>query len=127
VANHEVVLNTIYYSAIPVASILTGEIGHMYGVNNEKIGTGNVFVVGQNYPNPFGSASNVAIYLSEPGDVILEVRNTVGALVQRTQTKGLLRGNHMLEINGESLPTGIYTYSVTSGGRSETKSMMIAR
>ncbi len=127
VANHEVVLNTIYYSAIPVNSILTGEIGHMYGVNNEKIGTGNVFVVGQNYPNPFGSATNVAIYLSEPGDVILEVRNTVGALVQRTQNKGLLRGNHMLEINGESLPTGIYTYSVISGGRSETKSMMIAR
>lgn len=126
-ANHEVVLNTIYYSAIPVESIITGEIGHMFGVNNEKIGTGNVFVVGQNYPNPFGSASNVAIYLSEPGDVILEVRNTVGALVQRTQNKGLLRGNHVLEINGESLSTGIYTYSVISGGRSETKSMMIAR
>lgn len=126
-ANHEVVLNTIYYSAIPVNAILSGEIGHMFGVNNEKIGTGNVFVVGQNYPNPFGSASNVAIYLSEPGDVILEVRNTVGTLVQTTKNKGLLRGNHILEINGESLPTGIYTYTVISGGRSETKSMMIAR
>jgi hypothetical protein len=126
-ANHEVVLNTIMYTAIPVASILTGEIGHMYGINNEKIGTGNVFVVGQNFPNPFGETSNVAIYLSEPGNVTLEVRNTMGALVQTKNHKGLLRGNHILEIAADGLSNGIYTYTVISGGRSETKSMMIAR
>lgn len=124
-ANHEVVLNTIYYSAIPVSSILTGEIGHMYGINNEKIGTGEVFVVGQNYPNPFGNSSNVAIYLTQSGDVTLEVRNAMGALVQRTENKGLLRGNHLLEINGEGLSNGVYTYTVIAGGRSETKTMLI--
>ena len=125
-ANHEVVLNTIYYSAIPVEAIVTGEIGHMYGINNEKIGTGDVFVVGQNFPNPFGESTNIAIYLSEPGDVTLEVRNTMGALVQRTNNKGLLRGNHLLEISASNLSNGVYTYTVIAGGRSETKSMMVA-
>jgi hypothetical protein len=124
-ANHEVVLNTIYYTAIPVASILTGEIGHMYGINNEKIGTGEVFVVGQNYPNPFGTSSNVAIYLTQPGDVTLEVRNAMGALVQSSVKKGLLRGNHLLDINGDNLSNGVYTYTVIAGGSSVTKSMMI--
>jgi hypothetical protein len=126
-ANHEVNLNSIYYQAIPVSAILTAEIGHLYGINNEKIGTGEVFIVGQNYPNPFNETSNVAIYLSQPGDLTLEVRNTVGALVQNTAHKGLLRGNHLLEINAHNLPNGIYTYTVTSGGRSETKTMMISK
>ncbi len=126
IQNHEVVLNTIYYSAIPVEAIVTGEIGHMYGINNDKIGTGDVFVVGQNFPNPFGESTNIAIYLSEPGDVTLEVRNTMGALVQRTNNKGLLRGNHLLEISASNLSNGVYTYTVIAGGRSETKSMMVA-
>jgi hypothetical protein len=126
-SNHEVNLNSIYYTAIPVSAILNGEIGHLYGINNEKIGTGEVFVVGQNYPNPFGETSNVAIYLSQPGDVTMEVRNTMGALVQRTTQKGLLRGNHLFEINATNLSNGIYTYTVTAGGRTETKTMMIAR
>lgn len=84
-------------------------------------------MVGQNFPNPFGETSNVAIYLSEPGDVTLEVRNTMGALVQTKNHKGLLRGNHLLEMAADGLSNGMYTYTVISGGRSETKSMMIAR
>jgi len=47
-------------------------------------------------------------------------------LVQRTNNKGLLRGNHLLEISASNLSNGVYTYTVIAGGRSETKSMMVA-
>lgn len=126
-ANHEVMLNTIYYQAIPKASLLTGEIGMLYGVNTEVPGTGDVFVVGQNFPNPFNESSNVIVYLSKPGDITLEIRNTTGALVHTQSYDGLLRGNHNLEINANNLKSGVYNYSVIAGGSRVTKTMMVTK
>jgi len=83
--NHPVVLNLINYQAIPVTEILKGNIGMLYGVNVEKPNTGAVMVVNQNYPNPFSNETNVMVYLTNPGDIKVEVRNAMGALV-KTQT-----------------------------------------
>jgi len=123
--NHPVVLNEMYYQAIPVSTILNNEIGMVWGLKTEKPNTGNLFVVNQNYPNPFSGTTDVLVYLTQPGDVKLEVRNMAGAVVLATDFNGLFKGNHVLTINGENLPAGVYTYSLTSGGSTVSNTMMV--
>ena len=124
-ANHDVMNNKIMYQAIPVSEILNGTIGMLYGVGVETPNTGEVFVVNQNQPNPFSDNSQVMIYLTKPGNVTLEVRNTLGALISTQNYNGLSRGNHMLNIDGSNLTPGVYTYSVISGANKISKTMMV--
>ncbi len=124
-ANHDVMNNKIMYQAVPVSEILDGTIGMLYGVGVETPNTGEVFVVNQNQPNPFSDNSQVLIYLTKPGNVTLEVRNTLGALVSTQTYNSLNRGNHMLNIDGSMLTPGVYTYSVITGGNKISKTMMV--
>lgn len=123
--NHPVVLNEMYYQAIPVSSILNNEIGMVWGLKTQKPNTGELFVVNQNYPNPFNGITNVLVYLTQPGDVKLEVRNMAGAVVLSEQFNGLFKGNHVLTINGENLPAGVYTYTLTSGASTVSRTMTV--
>lgn len=123
--NHPVVLNLINYQAIPVTEILNGNIGMLYGVNVEKPNTGEVMVVNQNYPNPFSNSTNVLVYLTKPGDIKVEVRNAMGALVKTQTHSNLYKGNHELTITAEGLSTGVYTYTLIAGGSSVSKTMMV--
>jgi hypothetical protein len=124
-ANHDVMNNKIMYQAVPVSEIMDGTIGMLYGVGVETPNTGEVFVVNQNQPNPFSDNSQVLIYLTKPGNVTLEVRNTLGALVLTQTHNSLNRGNHMLNIDGSMLTPGVYTYSVITGGNKISKTMMV--
>jgi hypothetical protein len=120
--NHPVVLNLINYQAIPVSEILAGTIGI---ASVDQPNTGDVMVVNQNYPNPFSSTTKVLIYLTTPGDVTVEVRNAMGALIQTQKHSGLYKGNHELVINADALSSGVYTYTLIAGGSSVSKTMMV--
>jgi hypothetical protein len=115
-------LNLINYQAIPVSEILAGTIGI---ASVDQPNTGDVMVVNQNYPNPFSSTTKVLIYLTTPGDVTVEVRNAMGALVQTQKHNGLYKGNHELVINADALSSGVYTYTLIAGGSSVSKTMMV--
>jgi len=123
--NHPVVLNDILYQAIPVGDILNNKIGMIWGVNVDKPNTGELMLVNQNYPNPFNGISNVLIWMSAPGDIKLEVRNTTGMLVRNTTFSGMNRGNHILPIDAAGLSAGVYTYSLISGGSKVSQTMMV--
>ncbi|MBS3913845.1 MAG: T9SS type A sorting domain-containing protein [Bacteroidetes bacterium] len=125
VGNHPVNLNRIMYQAIPVTDILNGNIGMQWGLKVEEPNTGEVMVVNQNYPNPFSGTTNVVIYMQKPGDLAVNVHSTTGALVKSFNLKNLYKGNHMLEIDATGLPAGIYTYSLTSGGSTVSRTMMV--
>jgi hypothetical protein len=123
--NHPVVLNDIMYQAIPVKDILDKKIGMIWGVNVDKPNTGEVMLVNQNYPNPFTGISNVMVWMSAPGDIKLEVHNIAGMLVHSHNFSGLNRGNHVLPIDASGLASGVYTYSLISGGSKVSRTMMV--
>jgi len=122
VANHDVVLNVIYYQALPVDDILNNRIGL---ANVDQINTGDVMVVNQNYPNPFEGTTNVMVWLTRPGNINVEVRNMMGALVKTQSYTNLLRGNHELTIDGSNLTPGVYTYSLIAGGNKVSKTFIV--
>jgi len=123
--NHPVALNTILYQAIPVADIKAGTIGMQYGLSTKNPNTGNVDVVGNNYPNPFNGTTSVMIYLSQPGAVKWEVKNMNGQLVKAGTAQQLVRGNHIIQMDCAGLSSGVYNYTLTAGGSSVSKKMMI--
>lgn len=123
--NHPAILNDVLYQAIPVGDILNNKIGMIWGANIDKPNTGEVVLVNQNYPNPFTGMSNVLVWMSAPGDIKLEVRNTAGMLVRTNTFTGMNRGNHILTIDATGLSSGVYTYSLISGGSKVSRTMMV--
>jgi hypothetical protein len=123
--NHLPTLNEILYQAIPLGDILDEKIGMVWGLKVDKPNTGKAMIVGQNYPNPFSGSTSVIIWLTNPGDVKVDVRNSAGALVRSETHSGLNRGNHILNISAEGLSAGVYTYSITSGGSTAARTMMV--
>ena len=117
--------NTIYYQAIPVADIKAGTIGMQYGLSTKNPNTGNVSVIGNNYPNPFTGITNVMVYLSQPGEVKWEVKNMSGQLVKAGTAQELVRGNHVVQMDCSGLTAGVYTYTLIAGGSNVSKKMMI--
>jgi len=81
--------------------------------------------VNQNYPNPFENTTNVLVWLTRPGDVKIEVRNMMGAVVKNQTYSSLFQGNHELSIDGSGLTAGVYTYTLITGGNSVSKTMMV--
>ena len=121
-ANHDVVLNKILYQAIPVKDIFDEVIGL---ANVDEPNTGEVLIVNQNYPNPFDNTTSVMVWLTRPGDVKIEVRNMMGAIVKNQTYSNLFKGNHELTIDGSDLTSGVYTYTLIAGGNSVSKTMMV--
>ena len=118
--------NDIKYGAIPTAEILAGNIGTGRGVGVTEVSNdAKVFVVSQNYPNPFSNETNVTLYLNQGGDLNLTVVNALGQVVKTANYENLNNGTHNLTIDGSDLTAGIYFYSLTINGYTVTKRMQV--
>lgn len=124
--NHPTGVNDIVYAAIPVSKILDGSIETLWSTGVQQFNTNQeVFVVSQNYPNPFSNSSEVIVWLSTDSEVSIEITNISGQVVsvQNQGNKGA--GNHALSINADGLAAGIYFYTVKTATHSVTRKMTI--
>ncbi len=119
--------NYIMYAAIPVSKILDGTIGNSYTKVESINATKEIFIVSQNYPNPFSSNSELLIWLENTTNVKLEIKNMTGQVVATQNFYDLNAGNQLLNIQGDSLAPGIYFYTVSTSTNSVTQKMMVQR
>ncbi len=122
--NHPVVENKILYAAVPVQEILNNSIGTGVGVSKENV-SAELFVVGQNYPNPFQGESKVVIYLTKESDVKVSITNILGQTLHTETQNGLGAGNHEITLNGNGLTPGVYFYTIEAAGQTVTKRMSV--
>ncbi|MBR9859710.1 T9SS type A sorting domain-containing protein [bacterium] len=121
---HPSTLNNINYAAVPVADILDNSIGQITAsVDNTK--TAKVFVVSQNYPNPFENNTEVTIYLRAGSDIQLTVTDMTGKVVNSGDLGFMNAGNHNVTIDASTLSPGMYFYTITSGNNSVTRKMQV--
>lgn len=82
----------------------------------------------QNYPNPFNSQTMITYQLDTPGhlpvDVELNIYNTLGQRIETMRLPKQSAGVHQFHWRAESLPSGIYYYSLRVGEFKETRKMI---
>jgi len=87
----------------------------------------------QNFPNPFNPSTEISFSLEEAGPVALVIYDISGKqLRQLAQGVHLSSGVHKIVWdgrgqNGQAAPSGIYTYSLSIGGRTLSRKMILLK
>ncbi len=90
---------------------------------NAQMGYG----LGEVYPNPVSTTTQINYNLGVSGPVTLEVYNVLGQNVGTLVNSVQGAGAHTATFNAATLPDGMYYYKLQSGEFSATNSMVIAR
>ncbi len=86
-----------------------------------------VFGLKQNYPNPFNPSTRIAFSIPASGFTRLQVFNVLGEEVATLLENHLAAGEHEVEFNASSIPSGIYLYKLSTGKFSEVKKLVVMK
>jgi flagellar hook assembly protein FlgD len=90
------------------------------------------YSLSQNYPNPFNSQTTISYYLPTLSDVKIEIYNILGQKIWESFIYDQAPGKHKIVWDGEngsgnSLPSGLYFYKITTQKFSQSKKLLILR
>ena len=97
--------------------------------NTNSINSQNTidFSVSQNYPNPAKDNTTITYRLTKANNVSLDIYDNIGKKVMSINENKKLAGKHSININTSNLESGIYTYTLTVGDKSQTKKMSVIK
>jgi Secretion system C-terminal sorting domain len=124
---HPNVENIIQYAAIPVQDILDGNLGQHTLSNRSIEMDAKVFVVSQNYPNPFSASTNVVIYMRSGSDLSYTITDASGKVVSQKDLGYQKAGNHEITLDGNTLANGIYFYTLQTKDSEVTRKMNVVK
>lgn len=86
------------------------------GIVEITFGVQQEFLLEQNFPNPFNSATTINYSIAEPSQVVLKVYTTLGEEVAVLVNEKKDLGKYSLSFNAEALPSGVYLYKLNTSG-----------
>ena len=87
-----------------------------------------VLVLKPNQPNPFSEQTTIRFQLNKPGEVTIILYNVLGSKVSTLLKENLEAGDHSyLFRKPDSLPDGMYIYTVETPGVSRSQRMIIRK
>ncbi|MFI5211573.1 MAG: T9SS type A sorting domain-containing protein [Ignavibacteria bacterium] len=108
----------------PLRRILTNGL---IGIHNNGSEIPRDFALYQNYPNPFNPSTMINFDIVKSGSVKLIVFNVTGKEVSRLIDGYKPAGKYSMDFIARDLPSGIYFYTLTSGGYSATRKMILLK
>jgi hypothetical protein len=81
----------------------------------------------QNYPNPFNPSTLIRYSIPREAHTTLKVFNILGQEVATLANRVMQSGKYEARLDATSLPSGVYFYALSSGGRTETKKMLLTK
>jgi plastocyanin len=81
---------------------------------SHAVGPVSQFVLAQNYPNPFNPSTTIQFTVPFDASVSLRVYNVLGQEVRQLYSGHLVAGTYNVSFDGESLPSGLYFYRLTT-------------
>jgi len=92
------------------------------------------FSLSESYPNPFsangtyGNPSTIIEYaLPQPSQVVLKVYDVLGHEMQTLVNDQQPAGRHRVQLDGKSLPGGVYLYRIQAGNFSQAKKFTLVK
>jgi photosystem II stability/assembly factor-like uncharacterized protein len=101
-------------------SILTGVIDARPDLPGE-------FQLIQNYPNPFNPSTIITFRIAKAGEVSVRVFDLLGREVATIEQSYLLPGTYSATWDATGKTSGVYYCTLESGGRKESKKMLLVR
>ncbi len=93
---------------------------------NEQL-TPNDFVLEQNYPNPFNPGTSITFTLKQAAPVQVRVFTPLGESVAIVTDGEYAAGTHTIYFDASQLSSGVYFYSMVSGGKTSVRKMVLLR
>jgi len=92
----------------------------------------DMFVLEQNYPNPFTPSTTIRFTLNRQSDVRLKVYNVLGQEVSTLVSSRMAPGSHSVTWDardraGQPVAAGIYLYRISADGQSRTRQMVLIK
>ena len=87
----------------------------------------NVFALTQNYPNPFAGTTTFSYSIPERGDVALTIYDVMGREVRELINGAREAGVYTMDLSGETLAPGTYTYALRVNGITKSRLMQVVR
>ena len=79
----------------------------------------------QNVPNPVQDNTSISFYLPKDGKINLTVSNTLGQEVMVLSKEIFTKGMHTVQMDANSLSTGVYFYKLEANKNSVTKQLTL--
>ena len=79
----------------------------------------------QNYPNPFNAKTTIEFFLDKEGHVKLSIYDILGREIVTLVDKKMPVGLHTIQYDAETLPSGVYLYTLSTTGRTVSNKMII--
>jgi endonuclease I len=111
----------------PITVPVAVEVADVSGIDETETRPAGIYLR-QNRPNPFSRRTTVAFALDRAADVDLSVYDIEGRLVTRlVDGERLASGDHRRVFVTGNLPSGVYYYRLTAGGRVLARPMLILK
>jgi hypothetical protein len=87
----------------------------------------NDYQLQQNYPNPFNPTTTISFDLPRASNVLLQVYNIRGQLIETLVNEHKNVGTHSVLWNAKGISSGVYFYKLSSGEYTAIKKCLILR
>lgn len=87
----------------------------------------DVWALSQNYPNPFNSETIISYSIPEKSYIKINILNSLGERIATPINKIQDKGNYRINVNLNEFASGIYFYTLESGGITLTKKMILLK
>lgn len=85
------------------------------------------FTLQQNYPNPFNPVTTIRFEVPYDSRIRLTIYDVLGNMVAELVNENLAAGNYNFSWNAQSLPSGVYFYTLTSESFNATKKLVLLK
>jgi len=86
-----------------------------------------IFTLHGNYPNPFNPTTSIKFDMASPARMQLKVYNTLGQEVATLVNGRLNAGSYSVPFDASQLPSGVYIYTFSASGFSESRKMVVLK
>jgi len=86
--------------------------------------THTTFMVGNVFPNPLSGQGTLNVFMNNAKNMYMEITDLSGKLVG-SESRSLNQGENKIALDTEQLSSGIYTVTLSSGGTSLSRKMIV--